>query len=171
MGTAKSLPRIRTTEISAHMGERVRLLGWIHNLRRLGGVNFLIVRDGWGAVQAVTEEEATLGLLLGGELGPESVVALEGTVVAEPQAPGGYELHQPHVEVITPVREPLPVVISKREVKATLPNLLDHAVVVNRHPARRAIFRLAAGAMAAFRAVLSSRGFTEVQTPKIVASA
>ena len=48
---------------------------------------------------------------------------------------------------------------------------LAHAVVVNRHPARRAIVRLSAGAMAAFRAVLANRGFTEIQSPKIVASA
>jgi len=44
-------------------------------------------------------------------------------------------------------------------------------VVANRHPQRRAIFRLAAGAMAGFRATLNTRGFTEIQTPKIVASA
>jgi nondiscriminating aspartyl-tRNA synthetase len=62
-------------------------------------------------------------------------------------------------------------VISKREVNAALPSLLDHAVMVNRHPARRAVFRLAAGAMAAFRSALNGQGFTEVQTPKIVASA
>lgn len=163
--------RVCTTEIKDHLGERVRLLGWLHNLRRLGGVNFLILRDGWGTVQAVTEDEAALGPLLNGELSTESVITVEGLVVAEAQAPGGYELHQPVVEVITPVREPLPVLISKREIKASLPNQLDHAVVVNRHPARRAVFRLAAGVMAAFRSALNERGFTEVQTPKIVASA
>src|SRR5690606_34615212 len=37
--------------------------------------------------------------------------------------------------------------------------------------ARRAVFKLAAGTMAAFRAALNQRGFTEIQTPKIVASA
>ena len=54
---------------------------------------------------------------------------------------------------------------------AALPTLLDHAVVLNRHPARRAVFRLAAAAMSGFRATLNARHFTEVQTPKIVASA
>jgi nondiscriminating aspartyl-tRNA synthetase len=104
-------------------------------------------------------------------LGPETVILLEGEVVSEAQAPGGYELHDIGIEVISPVAEDLPVPINKRAIKAVLPTLLDHAVTANRHPTRRAIFRLAAGAMAGFRATLSLRGFTEIQTPKIVASA
>ncbi len=167
----QALPRIRTREISHHLGERVRLQGWLHNLRRLGGVNFIILRDGWGTAQAVTESEQDLAPIIAAELTTECVITLEGTVVSSPQAPGGYELHAPRLDVLTPVHEPTPVVISKREVKASLPNLLDHAVVVNRHPARRAVFRLSAGIMAAFREVLNHQGFTEIQTPKIVASA
>jgi nondiscriminating aspartyl-tRNA synthetase len=163
--------RIRTTEIKIHVGERVRVQGWLHALRRMGGVTFLILRDGWGTVQAVTENEADLGPLTAEGLGVESVLVLEGVVVQEPQAPGGFELRQPHLHVITPVTEPLPVVISKRQISASLPSQLDHAVVVNRHPTRQALFRLLAGAMAAFRGVLTEQGFTEVQTPKIVASA
>jgi nondiscriminating aspartyl-tRNA synthetase len=99
------------------------------------------------------------------------VLALEGTVTAEAQAPGGVELRQLAMQVLTPVAEPLPLSLHKRQIKASLPTLLDHAVVANRHPARRAVFRLAAGAMTGFRATLGERGFTEIQTPKIVASA
>lgn len=163
--------RIRTVEIGAHVGEEVRFMGWLHNVRRMGGVNFVILRDGWGTVQAVADDESALAPLRTSELSNESVIVLTGQVVSEAQAPGGFEVHHPQIELITPVREPLPVVISKRELSASLPNLLDHAAVVNRHPARRAIFRLSAGVMAAFRATLSARAFTEVQTPKIVASA
>ena len=165
------MTRIRTVEVSEHVGERVQLQGWVHALRRLGGVNFIVLRDGWGTVQAVTENEADLAPLTHAELQTETVIALEGTVVASAQAPGGIELHAPQIEVITPVHEALPVIISKREIKAQLPVLLDHAVVTNRHPARRANFRLAAGAMGAFREYLTSQQFTEIQTPKVVASA
>ncbi|MCB0161116.1 MAG: hypothetical protein KDD83_23440, partial [Caldilineaceae bacterium] len=171
MHTATTVHEIRTTELAAHVGATVRIRGWLHTLRLLGGVNFAVVRDGWGVVQAVTEDEADFAPLTALNLQPETVLALEGTVVANAVAPGGYELHAPRVEVITPVVDALPVLISKREIKAALPNMLDHAVTVNRHPARRAVFRLAAGVMAAFRAHLTARGFTEIQTPKIVASA
>jgi nondiscriminating aspartyl-tRNA synthetase len=137
----------------------------------LGGVNFIVLRDGWGVVQAVTEAEADLEPLLSQGLGPETLIVLEGVVVEAAQAPGGFELHQPRLEIITPVAEALPVSINKREMKASLPTILDHAVVANRQPQRRAIFGLAAGVMAAFRSTLVAQGFTEIQTPKIVASA
>lgn len=161
--------RIRTVEAAAHAGERVRLTGWLHNLRRLGGINFIILRDGWGTIQAVTEDEADLAPLA--DLSLETVIALEGKLVSASQAPGGIELHQPQVTVITPVTETPPVALNKRTVQASLPTQLDHGVVVNRHPTRQAIFRLASGAMAGFRHTLQARHFTEIQTPKLVASA
>ncbi|MAT99457.1 MAG: aspartate--tRNA(Asn) ligase [Anaerolineaceae bacterium] len=160
---------IRTVEASRHVGQPVRLTGWLHNVRRLGGVSFVVLRDGWGTIQAVTESEADLAPIA--ELSLESVIALTGTVVATPQAPGGVELHQPQIEVITPVTEPAPVPLQQKRLKAGLPTLLDHAVVANRHPARSAVFRLAAGVMAGFRATLTAEHFTEIQSPKLVASA
>ena len=163
------MKKIRTIEANEHIGQQVQLCGWLHNLRPMGGVNFLVLRDGWGTIQAVTENEADLAPVA--ELNLETVIILEGVPVKTPQAPGGVELHQPQIKVITPIQENPPVPLNKRQIKAGLPVQLDHAVVINRHPARRAIFRLAAGVMAGFRASLNNMGFTEIQTPKIVASA
>jgi len=165
------MERVGTIEVGEHVGERVRVAGWLHSLRRLGGVNFLVVRDGWGIVQVVTESEAELGPLQDGVLGVESIVVVEGVVVSEAQAPGGVELHQPRIEVITPVTEVPLVPLNKRKITASIGTLLDHAVVTNRHPARRAVLRLGAGVMAGFRSTLVEHGFTEIQTPKIVAAA
>lgn len=165
------MERIHTVEVSAHVGERVHIAGWLHSLRRLGGVSFLVIRDGWGIVQVVAETEAELGPLQDGVIGVESIVAVEGVVVSEAQAPGRIELHQPRIEVMVPVTEVPPISLNKRKISASLGTLLDHAVVTNRHLARRAVLRLAAGAMAGFRSTLSARGFTEIQTPKIVAAA
>lgn len=163
------MSEIRTVEAREYAGQRVSLRGWLHAIRRLGGVTFVVLRDGWGTIQAVTEDEADLAPLAG--LALESVIRLDGLVTANAQAPGGLELQQPEIAVITPVTEAPPLPLHKRQLNAALPTLLDHAVVLNRHPARRAVFRLAAGAMAGFRATLNARAFTEVQTPKIVASA
>ncbi|HQY91946.1 aspartate--tRNA(Asn) ligase [Caldilinea sp.] len=167
----QSIQRIRSTKVSGYVGQRVELQGWLHAVRRLGGVTFVILRDGWGAVQVVVEEAGQLSAIVDGEIQPESVIRLSGVVVAAPHAPGGVELHQPQMEIITPVTESLPVLIGKKEIKASLATQLDHAVVVNRHPARRAVYRLGAGVMAAFREHLNRGGFTEIQTPKLVASA
>ena len=52
-----------------------------------------------------------------------------------------------------------------------LPTLLDHAAVAWRHPAQRARWEVAAASLRGFREVLDAQGFTEVHSPKIVASA
>ncbi|MDQ2808328.1 MAG: aspartate--tRNA(Asn) ligase [Chloroflexota bacterium] len=160
---------IRTTDLAGHLGERVRLHGWLHQTRRMGGVNFVLLRDGYGIAQAVAADPAALAPLQG--LGVETVIALEGRVVAEAQARGGVELHDPVVQVITPVAEALPFPINKPALTTTLDTFLDHAPLGLRHPAKRALFRVQAGIMAAFRATLDAAGFTEIQSPKLLAAA
>ena len=163
------MERIYTSEVGSHVGQRVRLAGWLHALRRMGGINFLVLRDVRGTVQVVVDTPEALATLEG--LLPETVLAVEGDVCAEPQAPGGIEIHRPQFEILSPVRDALPFPLNKPEVKATLPTFLDHAVVGLRHPQKRALFRLQAGVMAGFRATLTGLGFTEIQTPKLVGSA
>lgn len=163
------MERIYTSEVHAHIGERIRLAGWWHTLRRLGGINFLLLRDVRGTVQVVIDRAETLTALEG--LLPETVLTVEGMAVAEPQAPGGVEIHAPSFEILSPVRDALPFSLNKPEIKASLPVFLDHATIGLRHPLKRALFRLSAGIMAGFRATLNELGFTEIQTPKLVASA
>jgi nondiscriminating aspartyl-tRNA synthetase len=165
------MERIRTTDVGRHIGERVRVAGWLASLRRLGGINFLVIRDGFGIIQVAAEDEKALAPLLLAEAGLESVVAIEGLVVPAIQAPGGIELAKPRIEVISRVREAPPLVLSKRQLKANLATQLDHAVIANRHPSRRAILRLGAVTMETFRSALLAKGFTEIQSPKIVAAA
>jgi nondiscriminating aspartyl-tRNA synthetase len=163
--------RIRTSQLAEFSGQQVQLHGWLHALRRMGKIAFLILRDGWGTAQIVVEDPAILNTLEEQNIMPESVLQVTGDASDNHLAPGGVELHNPKIEIVTPVREPLPVLISKREINAGLTTLLDHATTANRHPARRAIYRLAAAMMRSFRSHLNSQGFTEIQTPKLVAAA
>lgn len=165
------MKRTLTSEVSSHAGERVRVTGWLHSLRQLGGLNFLVIRDGWGLVQAIAEHEEEIAPLIENKLSVESVIAVEGLVVNEAQAPGGAELHNLSIEIITPIKEAPPIPLNKRKISANISTLLDQAVVMNRHPTRRAIFSLAAGMLDTFRHTLTTQGFTEIQTPKIVAAA
>jgi nondiscriminating aspartyl-tRNA synthetase len=165
------MERIRTTVVPAHVGEHIRVMGWLHSWRQMGGIHFLVIRDGWGTIQAVAETEGEVAPLIESGATFESVIAVEGRVVKEAQAPGGAELHDLRIEVIAPVREALPVPLNKRKLTTGLSTLLDHAPITDRHPSRRAVLRLAAGVMSGFRRVLDERGFTEIATPKIVAAA
>ncbi len=169
------MERVRLAEVYAlvqtHAGQRVCVQGWLHSWRRMGALNFLVVRDGSGLVQAVAESEAEVHVLIEAGAALETVIQVEGRLLAAPQAPGGAELHDLKIEVLSLATELPPLALHKRELRASLPVLLDHAVVANRHPSRRALLRLGAGAMAGFRATLDEAGFTEIQTPKLVASA
>ena len=163
------MEQVRTTEIKAHVGERVFLHGWVHQLRALGGINFLLIRDGYGIAQAVSDDATRLSPLNG--LQNETVVQIQGDVVNEPQAPGGVELRQISIQVIAPVVAILPVPINKPVVKTSLDTFLNNASLTLRHPRHRALFRISSVIMAAFREYLSDQGFSEIQTPKLVASA
>ena len=77
--------RIFTVDLSRHVGERVRLAGWLHHQRPLAHITFVLLRDGRGIAQVVVVDDATRERLAA--LLPESVVVVEGDVVASDQAP------------------------------------------------------------------------------------
>jgi nondiscriminating aspartyl-tRNA synthetase len=159
------MERIRSSELAARVGQQVRVVGWLASYRNKGAIAFAVVRDGWGTVQAVVTRPAELAALA--ELHLESVIAVEGTVVGDPQL----ELHGVAFTVISPVTEQAPVLLSKKTLDVPLPTLLDHAMIANRHPTRRAVFRIAAAAMRGFRRALDREGFVEIQSPKLVGGA
>src|SRR6185437_1724677 len=154
MQTQVNKTRIPSNEVSSHIGEVITVTGWLHSWREMGGVSFLVLRDAWGTIQAVAETDEELRPLRTQEAGVESVISVSGCVLAMPQAPGGVELHELRIEVISPVSETPVVPINKPRLNAQIGTLLDHAVVTNRHPTRRAILRLGAGAMLTFRSAL-----------------
>ena len=163
------MQRIYSVEMPTHVGERVVLAGWLHRLRRLSSVTFLILRDGRGLSQIVVTSPADVEALAA--LAPESVLRISGEVVAAPQAPRGCELAAQQIEVVEPALEPPPFELHRPQIPAQLPTMLDHAAISLRHPRQRALWRVAAASVEGFRRTLRAEGFTEVLTPKLVAGA
>ncbi len=159
------MPRILSTQLAAHAGEPVTLAGWVHRRRQLKSVAFLVLRDRAGLAQVV----AAPALLAG--FPEESVVRVTGLAKANPGAPGGVEVVEPVIEPLSDPAEPPPFDLYRPELSAALPTLLDHAPVALRHPRQREIFRISARAAAGFRTTLDALDFTEIHTPKLVASA
>jgi nondiscriminating aspartyl-tRNA synthetase len=164
------ISRVLAADLPRHVGQQVRIAGWLQRRRELKSVTFLIVRDRSGLAQVVLD---VLGAAtdLPEDLPEETVIEVVGTVTANGQAPGGAELTGP---VITPLSGPAaapPFDLYRPAVTASLPTILDHAPTTLRHPALRAGFEIAAASVAGFRQALDGLGFTEVHTPKIVESA
>jgi nondiscriminating aspartyl-tRNA synthetase len=161
--------RIYSSELGEYVGSRVRVAGWIHRVRRLSRVSFLILRDARGLAQIVLDESAVAGTI--GGLHAESVVAVEGLVVANSQAPMGVEIRDPEVEVISAATAAPPIDLFRPILNSQLPTLLDHAALTLRHPRRRASWQIAAASLSGFRSALGAMGFVEIHTPKIVGTA
>ena len=164
-----TLPRTLTRDLPQRVGDEVRLQGWIHRRRRLATVTFCVLRDRGGLGQVVVKDPAALRQL--DELGEETVIDVTGTAVANPQAPGGVEIVEPTLRPLTDPAEPPPVELWRPSLAATLPTLLDNAPTTWRHPRRQAVWQLAAATLQGFRSALLGLDFTEVQTPKVVATA
>ena len=161
--------RALTAELPSRIGETVLLEGWLHHFRRLSNVSFLLLRDRGGIAQVVVDDPDEVERL--SLLKHESVLSVTGTVTAEPQAPGGVEVKQPSIAVISEALEEPPIELYRPTIRAQLPTLLDYAPVTLRHPKRRAYFHLTHAALIGYRSVLVEAGFTEIQSPKLVAAA
>jgi nondiscriminating aspartyl-tRNA synthetase len=165
------ISRVLAADLPAHVGEQVRIAGWLHRRRELKSVTFLIIRDRSGLAQVVLSSRPVRDASPHPGLPEETVVEVTGTVVANDQAPGGAELAGPQVTALSGPAAPPPFDLYRPAVTAGLPTILDHAPTTLRHPVLRAGFEIAAASVAGFRETLDRLGFTEVHTPKIVGSA
>lgn len=163
------MERVTVDKLAEHVGQRIRVSGWLHRQRRLSHVTFLIVRDRTGLGQVVITDPAQVEAAA--ELTAETVFDVTGEVVANEKAPGGAEMHDPEIEVLAAPAEAPPLELWRPSLSTSLPYRLDVAPIALRHPRERAVFELAAASIAGFRAALDALDFTEIQTPKIVASA
>lgn len=162
------MKRIYSTEISEHIGKETKLSGWLHRKRQMGGIAFVVIRDGKGLAQCVVEGKEALEVLE--NLKEESVISIYGKVKKEERAPQGAEVQVEKIEVISKVTEDLPITINKKEFNVNLDTLLDNRTLALRNPKQRAIFRVQGEIMKAFRCFFEEKEFVEINTPKIVSA-
>lgn len=161
----ESKVRVLCSTVSRCEGRQVAIQGWVHGVRHLGQVAFMDVRDRSGIVQCVLEGEwLDLSLTL------ESVVAVHGRAVPAAKAANGVEIHADRVEVLNRAASPLPFDLNKKHLKVRLETMLDHRVLSLRHRKAHSIFTIQSALAGAFREYLTRDGFTQIFTPKIVAS-
>lgn len=153
-------------------GQEVILMGFVENIRDLGGIKFFILRDISGTIQiTIPKQKASQKILQKiSILTPESCVAVRGAVVRVPQAPRGIEVIPSEIRILNLAQTPLPLDITGR-VKANLDTRLDARALDLRRREVLAIFKIRHTAVQAIRECLTSLGFVEVHTPKIVATA
>jgi len=163
-----TLKRTWINEVKKQIGTRVLLKGWVHTLRPIGKLKFIVLRDRTGFVQAKLKGEKSPAE----ELKEEAAIQIIGTVVQDPRAPEGIEIDVEELRVLSSPVEVPPIQINRPldVIGVRLETALDHRTVSLRHPEIGSVFRVRAELIWAFREYLRSQGFLEVQTPKIVAA-
>lgn len=163
--------RILSDDVKQHVGKTVHLEGWLHKKRLLGGLTFINVRDRHGIVQVVIDNKDEVEKLRGLQIG--TVLAVDGTAVEEPRAPGGAELHDAKLTVMVPVTDEPPIEIDKplSHKPDNLDTLFDHRVLGLRNLHETAIFKIRSDLLHYIRDFLYERDFVEINTPKLVAGA
>lgn len=160
-------------EIGPEMdGSEVTLAGHVHEIRDLGGICFLVLRDREGLAQVTVLTKKADRKLVETVRGVsrESVVLVRGRVKSEPKAPNGFEILPEAVEVLSRADSPLPLDPTGK-VGAELDTRLDARFLDLRRPASMAVFKIESAVMRSLRNTFYENGFIEVCTPKIVATA
>ncbi|MEO9633763.1 MAG: aspartate--tRNA ligase [Parasphingorhabdus sp.] len=159
---------------SSHVGEEVRLSGWIHRKRDHGNLLFVDLRDHFGLTQIVSETGSDAFKLLDGAR-VESVVTVTGKVVARDDETVNKSLPTGDVELVAdmvsmqgPADElPMPV-FGEQEYPEDI--RLRYRFLDLRREAVHANMMLRSKVIASLRNRMTEQGFTEFQTPILTAS-
>jgi aspartyl-tRNA synthetase len=160
---------------ASRVGETLRVVGWVHRRRDLGGLLFLDLRDRTGLLQVSLGPDWTTaeGLASGRTLGSEDVVAIEGELALRPEdarnpemSTGEVELRAERVELLNGAVTPaIPVYRAPDEELPSEELRLRHRVLDLRRPELQARLLLRHRLVLETRNYLSEQGFTEIETP------
>ena len=150
-------------------GGKVEIKGWLVTKRSSGGVQFLIIRDGTGLIQATIhrDEVDEETFKEADDLTQESSLVIRGTVREDKRAPGGYEIRVQSLQIVHKAEPEYP--LAKKEHGINF--LMNYRQLWIRSPRQTAILRIRAEVIRACRDFLDSRGFVLTDAPIFTPSA
>ena len=173
----KALGNLRRTHYSGQItskleGKQVTIMGWVHKIRQLGKLTFLIVRDWEGLTQCTLHHDRTDPQLLQSldQLDNEYAVAVVGQVKSEKQAPRGVEIVPNKIILVNDAPKTFPLDISGK-IESDMATRFDHRVMDLRRREAQLLFKIQHSTVSRMRSYLEKKGFREIHTPKIVATA
>jgi len=149
-------------------GKRVVIGGWVEDMRELGKLAFLTVRDVTGVAQIVLFGDDALKQIK--ELTRQSVIKVTGTIQKSKAKDFDFEIKSDKLDILTIAVQPLPIDPIGR-LESNIDNRLNARALDLRNQKTAAIFKLRHHALQSIRKTLIEKGFIEVNTPKIIGSA
>src|SRR5580658_10521755 len=163
----RNIMRTMIADLDPSRAGSVLLRGWIRRIRETKSTTFIMLSDCSGTIQVVAEPSMTRSLALR----TDSAVAVTGRPRREERAPGGLEVDCDVLEVLGAAQETLPFTSVSRLEQISPELAINYRPLALRTERGGAIFRVEAALAEEFRAAMRRRRFTEIFTPKIVASA
>ncbi len=148
----------------------VAAAGWLEEVRNLGGIAFLLLRQREGTLQVTTvkaDNEKVFKELTG--LPRESVVAVRGTVRENSKVRNGFEILPDSYFVLSQSAKPLPLGVVDK-VGAEMDTRIDNRFIDLRKAEVRSVFQLRSHINDGLREYMRLTGFVETQTPKIISA-
>jgi aspartyl-tRNA synthetase len=154
-------------EISISLeGKDVVIGGWVEDLRKLGKLAFLTVRDVTGLAQVIVKEATSIPE----DLTRQSVIMVHGIVQSTKARDFKFEIKADGIDILTKAVHPLPIDPIGR-LESNIDNRLNARALDLRNQRVAAIFKIRHHVLASLRKILSQKRFIEVTTPKIIGSA
>ena len=153
-------------------GETVKVTGWVHEIRDLGGIVFVLIRDKNGITQLTAPSKKLSEEMMADVRAArkETIITLTGTVQESAKAPNGVEIIPSNIDVINVSQLPLPLDTTEK-VEAEMDTRLDSRFMDLRKHDVSAIFKIKSQMLHTARNYFYDNDFTEITTPKLVASA
>lgn len=159
------MERIMINKLNEYINKSVNIKGWIHRVRKLKSITFLILRDRTGLVQCVLENN----LIDANLLKLESVVSINGEVRESKNNLNPFEISVESINIINSCKEELPIEINQNNLEVNLDTMLNNRVLSLRHEKINSIFKIQNLIVEGFKEFLRKEDFTEIFTPKLVA--
>ncbi len=160
-----------TSEITPELdGEEVVVAGWVWEVRDLGRIKFVILRDRDGFVQIAVKRGQVSDEMLNvvKSLGKEDVIAVRGVVRASKIARAGVEIVPQEIQILNRAK-PLPIDIWGNA-NTDLATRLRYRAVDLKRPENLALFKISSVVTKMIREVFYRNNFIEVFTPKIIST-
>ncbi|UCH72500.1 MAG: aspartate--tRNA(Asn) ligase [Thermoplasmatales archaeon] len=148
----------------------VSVAGWVEDIRNIGSIAFVILRDRKGTLQvtALKKNDSELFEKIV-SIPRESVIAVKGVCKASDKARNGYEIIPKEIETLSAAEAPLPLGVVDK-VESELDTRLDNRFIDLRKQEIQAIFKIRNEVINVVHEYLRSQSFIEVHTPNIIAS-
>jgi nondiscriminating aspartyl-tRNA synthetase len=162
--------RTMLAKINAHLNKEVQVRGWVHRIRELGKISFILLRDASGIAQLVVDAGSGSEQVaqIASQLTLESVVSVRGKVAQNSKAPGGIEVQVSDLQVIARAEPDLPLAVNQDPDKVSLDATLEYRMISLRNPKILSVFRLQSSILKFFAEHMRSEGFTEIKTSKLI---